>query len=235
MERSTLGLAVLVMSTLFSWITIVYYYVHPVNRNLSEKAADEDDYYLASIAYNDNGYDGEIEWYHLDRWVEHSSLQYDLIEGFLYVADFVVISWILHGCLESAGILPACLQRRQRRKIKDGRGVYSVTANFDDSPEGMMTDEDRESMEYGVSHDRYYDDGDDEYGEIHHKKDELEIAAEDYFNRGGKKNNKNRLPSNSDVLRLEMVEKRNTLVDMIDSVPKDSLGFEDLVKIVVKQ
>jgi hypothetical protein len=152
-------------------------------RFLEEKdAADEDDLYVEDGI---TVVDDDLEWFQLERWLDPSSLAYDIIEGFLYVADAFFIAWVLWGCLVHCGVLPdERLNRKQRhRRLKDGRGVFSPIQNFDAVESSDDDDASRDSMEYGYSHENEILDDD---VDIQQEEKNLVKAAEKYFSKAEK-------------------------------------------------
>lgn len=152
-----------------------------------EEGADEDDRYTNGDGRMGVDLKHDSDWYHLDHWLDPTSLIYDIIEGSLYVADAFFVAWILWGCLVHCGICPDHRLNRKRRTrlVKDGRGVFAPLKDFDElASEIDDDDKSRESMEYGDGHD-----DDDEYGDIDVRKEEEKIAkaAEEFFSKAEKK------------------------------------------------
>jgi hypothetical protein len=153
-----------------------------------EEGADEDDRYTNGDGRMGVDLEHDSDWYHLDHWLDPTSLIYDIIEGSLYVADAFFVAWILWGCLVHCGICPDHRLNRKRRTrlVKDGRGVFAPLKDFDALASEIDDDDDksRESMEYGDGHD-----DDDEYGDIDVRKEEEKIAkaAEEFFSKAEKK------------------------------------------------
>jgi hypothetical protein len=151
-----------------------------------EEGADEDDRYTNDD--NNMAADDDAEWYNLDTWLDPSSLAYDIIEGFLYVADAFFIAWVLWGCLVHCGIFPDDRLDRNRRgrRIKDGRGVFAPLRDFDalesDNDDDDDDDESRNSMEYGDARDE------EEYADIDLRREEEKMAkaAKAFFSKAEK-------------------------------------------------
>lgn len=186
-----------------------------------EEGSDEDDRYVNGDGSMGVDLEHHSDWYNLDHWLDSTSLMYDIIEGFLYVADAFFIAWILWGCLVHCGICPdhRLNRKRRTRMVKDGRGVFAPLKDFDAFASDHDDDDDdksRESMEYGDGHE-----DDDEYGNIDVRKEEEKIAkaAEEFFSKAEKKKRslkngkgKKRNATNPDetmLLDLEMPEQHH--------------------------
>eukprot|EP00547_Thalassionema_nitzschioides_P003741 CAMPEP_0194216974 /NCGR_PEP_ID=MMETSP0156-20130528/20106_1 /TAXON_ID=33649 /ORGANISM="Thalassionema nitzschioides, Strain L26-B" /LENGTH=196 /DNA_ID=CAMNT_0038945873 /DNA_START=132 /DNA_END=722 /DNA_ORIENTATION=+ len=187
------------------------------SRRRLENAADEDDILNFTEEYDD---DRDIEWYHLDRYIDRTSLLYDIIEGFLYVADAFFILWITWGCLVHYGICTRdrLFRRRRFRRIRDGRGVFAPVYDFDtmhdDEDDDMSREsiESRESMEYGNPPEK------GEFGEVDEREEAKKLlkAADEYFEKKKKTSEKARTVVAEDdglLLDLEMTERPRAIAD----------------------
>jgi hypothetical protein len=174
-------------------------------RFLEEDAgADEDDEFVEDGVNVED--DDDLEWFQLERWLDPTSLAYDIIEGFLYVADAFFIAWVLWGCLVHCGVLPdeRLNRKRRHRRLKDGRGVFSPIQNFDPLESSDDDDASRDSMEYGYSHENEILDDD---VDIRQEEKKLVKAAEKYFSKAEKHKKKMQNapgPAEDGVLLLDL-------------------------------
>lgn len=214
MERSFLnidGRALWLLCILLNIAVCTHYFMVriPDSRRL-DSAADEDDVLNYTEEYDD---DRDIDWYRLDRYIERNSLLYDIIEGFLYVADIFFILWISWGCLVHFGVCSndRIFRRRRFRRVRDGRGVFAPLYDFDtmqDSDDDDMSRESiesRESMEYGNAPEK------GEFGEVDEREEAKKLlkAADEYFEKK-KKSSQRANPTMADdeglLLDIEMTE-----------------------------
>jgi hypothetical protein len=170
-----------------------------------EKGVDDD---RIDLGNSFNVTNDDREWYTLEHWLKPASLAYDIVEGFLYVADAFFIAWVLWGCLVHCGIVPdeRIQGNRRFRRVKDGRGVFAPLRDFDaldssDDEDDNDDDQSHDSMEYGDAHDE------DEYNEVDLKQvaENIEKAAEDFFSKAERSKGITSEQSEDRVLRdLEM-------------------------------
>lgn len=144
-----------------------------IPRYLEQKGVDEDD---------DSNYSEPVQiqatpWYHLEHYLQKDSLAYDTVEGFCYVTVALLVLWIVWTCLVHCGICPddRLDRRRDLRRVKDGRGVFSPVGQQDE----VSDDDSEESMEFGHSHDGQ------SFGAIRMSEvdQDLEDAADKFFSK----------------------------------------------------
>lgn len=145
-----------------------------LSRFLDEKGADEDD----DSDPVDDAPTQTKPWYYVENYVVKDSLAYDMVEGFGYVATCLIIVMILWTCLVYCGICPdhRLDRRRDLRRVKDGRGVFSPLGQAEDASD----DDSEESAEFGHSREN------DPFGDIRSSAadQELEEAAKKFFSKG---------------------------------------------------
>ena len=153
-----------------------------ISRHLEAKGADEDDDDLFTEPFPTE----QKPWYNLENYIAKDSLAFDMVEGFSYVSIVLLFIWIFWNCFIQCGICPDSRldRRRDLRRIKDGRGVFSSVGQID---EGSDDDSSEVSMEYGDSRKNY------SFGEIHvYEADrDLELAAKKFFSKGDRQQQSN--------------------------------------------
>jgi hypothetical protein len=170
------------------------------SRFLDEKGADEDD----DSDPVDDALSHAKPWYYVENYVPKDSLAYDMVEGFGYVAAFLIIAMILWTCLEYCRICPdhRLDRRRDLRRVKDGKGVFSPLGQADEAAD----DDSEESAEFGHSHEN------DPFGDIRPSAvdEELDEAAKKFFSKGEdrqqKKKEKMKGATHKKFLEIEVSE-----------------------------